>query len=978
MSIRPLPPEVIAQIKSSITITSLNGVICELVTNSLDAGSTKIDVRVDYSRGGCVVEDDGLGIEPSEFGENGGLGKTHHSSKLNSQTPIHGGRGTFLAALSAMALMSITSHHHLHRSHNTINMHKSEVVSRQIPAPPQQYLSHSNHGTRVTIRDLFGNMPVRVKQRAIAAEKQKGTNKDWEELRRDIVLLLVSWPRHVAITVRETEINQKLAIRLPVHSDEAGSNAEVEVSRVCSIIAQAVFISPNEKAFWVPVGISTPKLDIRGTISLQPSAVKHIQFISFGVHPVKNGEGQSTLHDEINRLFVNSSFGNEEDISDLDDAERARRAKDQRFKGDGYTNKELKGGKKGVDRWPMFYINIQQLDLQTVSRQIDPDGILDDTSNKLSTITELLQIMITQFLTLHHFRPKAGRGHRSKRRKEDSTSSLYKEFPSQATSSPKRLQIRKKPILKNAKPSFDPLGTNVELPSFRRASLKPESPFEGWSKIKSGATAPALEPKSRVAAGLEGASISRPSSAPPLRGTSSQHFTVEVPPQRPQTPLIAKNGTLLRKPFDDVTVTRPRPKVPSALVQPPETTRTVANDEDDLVQWVNPVTKVISMVNRRTGLTVPAKNEMRGGRLSTKLLSSSEPTAPAKTTSKTEKPTWISDMLQKWDNPVFSVVESTVPQVSLEGPDEHTQSILHGRHHHCSQIDIDRAFKESSAGVSGRVSKAALRNAEVISQVDRKFILVKVKTKPRYSISDHCDDGSILVLVDQHAADERIRIESLMEELCTLPKNGSALTDSPVLTILLNKPLIFEISLKEVQVLKAQLSYFAAWGILYKVASSMKSSDLVNETYHLSVRSLPPGIIERCRQDPRLLIELIRTEAWKAQEFGNTIAPSDRQQTWLQRTQCCPQGILDMLNSRACRSAIMFNDELSKVQCEKLVRKLADCMFPFQCAHGRPSLVPLVDVGTLKSSDADEELVVREQGSSDFWKSFKKWKGEQQ
>jgi DNA mismatch repair protein MLH3 len=77
MSIQTLPEDVIAQIKSSTAITSLNEVIFELVQNSLDAGSTKVDVSVDYSKGGCVVEDDGLGILPSEFGENGGLGKLH-------------------------------------------------------------------------------------------------------------------------------------------------------------------------------------------------------------------------------------------------------------------------------------------------------------------------------------------------------------------------------------------------------------------------------------------------------------------------------------------------------------------------------------------------------------------------------------------------------------------------------------------------------------------------------------------------------------------------------------------------------------------------------------------------------------------------------------------------------------------------------------------------------------------------------------
>ena len=89
MSIHPLPPDVIAQIKSSISITDLNGVVCELMKNSLDAGSTKIDITIDYARGSCVVEDDGLGILPSEFGDTGSLGKLYRLFDF----PWHYGQG---------------------------------------------------------------------------------------------------------------------------------------------------------------------------------------------------------------------------------------------------------------------------------------------------------------------------------------------------------------------------------------------------------------------------------------------------------------------------------------------------------------------------------------------------------------------------------------------------------------------------------------------------------------------------------------------------------------------------------------------------------------------------------------------------------------------------------------------------------------------------------------------------------------------
>lgn len=76
---------------------------------------------------------------------------------------------------------------------------------------------------------------------------------------------------------------------------------------------------------------------------------------------------------------------------------------------------------------------------------------------------------------------------------------------------------------------------------------------------------------------------------------------------------------------------------------------------------------------------------------------------------------------------------------------------------------------------------------------------------------------------------------------------------------------------------------------------------------------------------------------------------------WLSCIQGCPKGILDIVNSKACRGAIMFNDELSVAQCRDLVQQLSQCTFPFQCAHGRPSIVPLTileqpTLSTAKSS----------------------------
>lgn len=75
--IAPLPPDVVAQIKSSTAITSLATVIVGLVENSLDSGATSVEITVDARRGGCTVEDDGFGILPSEFKAEGSLGNPY-------------------------------------------------------------------------------------------------------------------------------------------------------------------------------------------------------------------------------------------------------------------------------------------------------------------------------------------------------------------------------------------------------------------------------------------------------------------------------------------------------------------------------------------------------------------------------------------------------------------------------------------------------------------------------------------------------------------------------------------------------------------------------------------------------------------------------------------------------------------------------------------------------------------------------------
>jgi DNA mismatch repair ATPase MutL len=57
-----------------------------------------------------------------------------------------------------------------------------------------------------------------------------------------------------------------------------------------------------------------------------------------------------------------------------------------------------------------------------------------------------------------------------------------------------------------------------------------------------------------------------------------------------------------------------------------------------------------------------------------------------------------------------------------------------------------------------------------------------------------------------------------------------------------------------------------------------------------------------------------------------------------------PPVISRIVNSRACRGAVKFGDALSRSSCDDILQKLAVTELPFQCAHGRPSMAPLLDL----------------------------------
>lgn len=234
--------------------------------------------------------------------------------------------------------------------------------------------------------------------------------------------------------------------------------------------------------------------------------------------------------------------------------------------------------------------------------------------------------------------------------------------------------------------------------------------------------------------------------------------------------------------------------------------------------------------------------------------------------------------------------------------------------------------------------------------------------------SKPAEDCNLLVVVDQHAADERIRVESLFAEIC------SSSTDpvEPHALERIQKALVFRVNKREAELMRRYEGRFVEWGINYHLSSSGKESSL-------HIDALPRAVTDRCTNEPSLAIDMIRAHVYAlsdqpATSHANAHPPTSN---WVKRIGSFPKGLLDMLNSRACRSAIMFNDPLELDECRVLVDKLGGCMFPFQCAHGRPSMIPLVDlgvsrgeVGGLKGESGGG--FVRDFGS---WMAKERWEG---
>ncbi|PNS14584.1 DNA mismatch repair protein MLH3 [Sphaceloma murrayae] len=586
--------------------------------------------------------------------------------------------------------------------------------------------------------------------------------------------------------------------------------------------------------------------------------------------------------------------------------------------------KDLSSRRKSVEHWPVFCINIQQKSsgghVSQIERQVD-DLQVDDR------LLRLLHTLAVGWLEANHFKSRPLPVSSASRR--SSRPNTPHQLPALLTKSASL--VRSTGVKRILSSPITP------YPKTQRTKSSPSQPyrqgFAAWSRIKSASEQHKQHMWDHVQA------TSRPNIAAELQMSTSS--------------LPSEPANFARNPFRGDDDTR-----------------------SDFFETKHPSAEALLAASKRTGTAYTSlETYSQPHRCSQEATLSSSNVSGyhrgvAHNAPLTGRSDWLGRVLKEWQNPLFAIQTEDSRKRQWLGQDDH----------YCTSKATD-PFLRTVNNRNIRLTKPGLMSAEAVAQIDKKYILARMTQAETLSTT--------LLLLDQHAASERIILEGLLQQTFGVEEQSfvACSDESPGQSASkLQKPIHFSISEAEGETLTKQKSHFLQWAIKYDLTVSEESQDNTK----LIVTHLPPTIAERCSLEPRLLIDLIRKEMYAystrscklIHTSDNTLRARNVDRHWLQRLHDAPRGLIELLNSRACRSAIMFNDKLSIAECQKLIDDLGRCAFPFICAHGRVSMVPLLNI------DDDGQAGIGLQGlrsdvldtadmadGSSFVDAYKDWQG---
>lgn len=172
-------------------------------------------------------------------------------------------------------------------------------------------------------------------------------------------------------------------------------------------------------------------------------------------------------------------------------------------------------------------------------------------------------------------------------------------------------------------------------------------------------------------------------------------------------------------------------------------------------------------------------------------------------------------------NQTYALKSPGIRSVSLSSAFVSEQERCQHRHHERQSFTSQADALGNTQSQLARFSSEDLSTAVVLGQVDRKFIACVIPSgdcsdNEIYGTPDDHEDDGVLVLIDQHAADERVRVERFMRELCKGFSAYQANTPSPDIWDL-NPPARVVLTRREGDMLSSSdvRAAFQRWGVTF-------------------------------------------------------------------------------------------------------------------------------------------------------------------
>ncbi|XP_046555149.1 uncharacterized protein LOC124264450 [Haliotis rubra] len=277
----------------------------------------------------------------------------------------------------------------------------------------------------------------------------------------------------------------------------------------------------------------------------------------------------------------------------------------------------------------------------------------------------------------------------------------------------------------------------------------------------------------------------------------------------------------------------------------------------------------------------------------------------------------LEDLFSSWNNPVLEIPLKSCVSAEVS----HTSKAA------------TRSFKSL---YPTKFTKAMLKSFQVLGQVDNKFIACVLQTEELNSSKA----PDLIVLFDQHAAHERVRLEQLTEDIYV---NSDDVTDCSIKSSQVSPPRTLTFTEENVRLIKSFRDEFKRIGVTFTINGSSRDS--------LNIHSIPACLVEREANEVRRGRESV------VMDIVEILIKDHLEVLKMMRgaRSRLPQTIHKVLCSQACHGAIKFGDSLTLSQCRELLESLAECNLPFQCAHGRPSVMPLLSLQQLHAKVPPEK-----------------------